>query len=542
MATNLAIVVGINQYSYLQPLRYGKQDAEAVASALEKAGFQVCLFTEDIPKVKYTQSTPGLPTYGNLYNFLYNQLGTLKLTQVDQLWFFFSGHGARKDGDYLMLSDSSPGGEGRTALSVNDVRERLRRCKADNIVMFFDACRNEGRRDGQGFGTEKLQGIITYYSCAAQEVSWEIEQLQHGAFTYVLLEILRNPGNKGCITVERLEQYLSQKVPQINKQYGKPIQTPHACVEPVSRGKIILFGEPKEEDIKALKYEARDAEGKNKVEARLLWREVNRRTKGLDPDYEEALLRMGSDFSDSSGSILAEQTKTCENSEIKASTSTPSPPARPPVKSPRKNPQQQKKKKNFQPISKIFFGTLLIALVTPLFFVKDRIQLPFQWPFNCQDTYENQDYGFKINYPCDWSEKEPVYSFFKNIKNIITFEPKNNAQNITMTITKRKLEENEQLSLLSYRDKHIENREEIAKQQGRKLELEDRVPTKLGNSDAYRLIFKTKKPGEKEVWETQVLTIRNNQAYIITYESPSDLDNHFKDTVDKMIQSFEFLD
>lgn len=90
MATNLAIVVGINQYSYLQPLKYCKQDAKAVESALEKAGFQVCLFTEDIPKVNYTQSTSGSPTYGNLYNFLYNELGTLKLTQVDQLWFFFS--------------------------------------------------------------------------------------------------------------------------------------------------------------------------------------------------------------------------------------------------------------------------------------------------------------------------------------------------------------------------------------------------------------------------------------------------------------------
>lgn len=538
MATNFAIVVGINQYSYLPDLRYGKQDAEAVASALEKAGFQVSLFTEDIPKVKHTQSTPGLLTYGSLYNFLYNELGRLKLTQVDQLWFFFSGHGTRKDGDYLMLSDSSPGGEKRTALSVHDVRERLRRCKADNIVMFFDACRNEGRKDGQRFGTEKLQGIITYYSCAAQEVSWEIEQLQHGAFTYALLEILRNPGNKGCITVERLEQYLSQKVPQINQQHGKPIQTPHACVEPVSKGKIILFGEPKEEDIKALKYEARDAEGKNKVEARLLGPEVNRRTRGLDPDYEEALLPMRSDFSDSSGSILAEQTKTSENSEIKASTSTPNPPARPPVKSPRKNPQQPKKKKKFQPISKIFLGTSLIALVTSLFFVKEPIQLLF----NCQNPYENQDYGFKINYPCDWSEKEHSSNFFENLKDLVTFEPKNNAQNITMTIANEKFEENEQLSLLSYRDKHIENRKEIARQQGRKLELEDRVPTKLGNSDAYRLIFKTKKPGEKEVWETQVLTIRNNQGYIITYESPSALDNHFKDTVDKMIQSFEFLE
>jgi len=45
--------------------------------------------------------------------------------------------------DYLMPSDGNPRSIERTAISVGYVTERLRRCGADNVVLFLDACRNK---------------------------------------------------------------------------------------------------------------------------------------------------------------------------------------------------------------------------------------------------------------------------------------------------------------------------------------------------------------------------------------------------------------
>ncbi|MBW4641742.1 MAG: hypothetical protein KME23_01735 [Goleter apudmare HA4340-LM2] len=37
-------------------------------------------------------------------------------------------------------------------------------------------------------------GVITFYSCTANQKSWEIDELQHGSFTHSLLEGLRVQG------------------------------------------------------------------------------------------------------------------------------------------------------------------------------------------------------------------------------------------------------------------------------------------------------------------------------------------------------------
>ena len=50
------------------------------------------------------------------------------------------------------------------------------------MVLFLDACRDEGSRGGLGIGEEKHKGVITFYSCIANQKSWEFDELQHGSF------------------------------------------------------------------------------------------------------------------------------------------------------------------------------------------------------------------------------------------------------------------------------------------------------------------------------------------------------------------------
>lgn len=274
---NWAISIGINSYDNLQHLKYAKRDAEVIHDWFkEKAKFdQVFLFTEDSPPILGKPSPIATqPTFGRLQRFLRAQFEKPLLKNGDNLWFFFAGHGIRAaDGDYLMLSDTDPGDVKSTALSVNYVTERLRRCGADNVVLFLDACRNEGDRSGLGIGTDEHQGVITFYSCASNQKSYEIDELQHGSFTKVLLDGLQIQGEGNCATVERLEQYLKSKVPQITQSYKKVLQNPYAKVEPSCKKYLILLEEfATIRDADSLKIQAFLAENQtNFLLAEQLW-------------------------------------------------------------------------------------------------------------------------------------------------------------------------------------------------------------------------------------------------------------------------------
>jgi formylglycine-generating enzyme required for sulfatase activity/uncharacterized caspase-like protein len=243
MGKNWAIAIGINNYDNLQPLKYAQRDAEVMATWFrEEAKFdQIFLFTENSPPIPANPPISTQPTNARFRRFLNVQFQTPLLNPEDNLWFFFAGHGKRyNDQDYLMFPDSDPT-DYTTAISVDYVTQRLRRCGADNVVLLLDACRDEGSRGGLGIGEEEHQGVITFYSCNANQQSFEIDELQHGAFTYSLLEGLRLQGEANCATVERLARHLYQRVPQLNNYYRKQIQNPYFKADPPYKMYFILL-------------------------------------------------------------------------------------------------------------------------------------------------------------------------------------------------------------------------------------------------------------------------------------------------------------
>ena len=276
MGKNWAISIGINQYDNLQTLNFAKRDAEAMAAWFrEEAKFdQVFLFTADSPPIPANTPIPTQPIYGRVRRFLQAQFEQPLLKPEDNLWFFFAGHGMRHaDKDYLMLADSDPGAIEQTAISVEYITERLRRSRADNVVLLLDACREESSRSGLGIGEEKHQGVITFYSCAANEKSWEIAELQHGSFTHTLLTGLRLHGEANCATVERLDRYINSFVPQLNIKYQKPIQNPYLKAEPPYKMYYILLEQSATlKDVESLKLQASLSENSGNFElAEQIW-------------------------------------------------------------------------------------------------------------------------------------------------------------------------------------------------------------------------------------------------------------------------------
>jgi formylglycine-generating enzyme required for sulfatase activity/uncharacterized caspase-like protein len=300
MGQNWAIVVGINQYDNLRRLDYAERDAASVRDLFGEMGFEkVDFFAKDAPAIVADNGVEASaePTFGRLSNFLRRWLASKPLTAGDTLWFFFAGHGKREgERDYLMPIDADPGNVAGTGLAVRDLTEQLRGSGAGNVILLIDACRNDGSRDGVGIGLEQQQGVITLFSCAPEQQSYEMDELQAGAFTYALLQGLRIQGEGNCATVARLAEHVRIQVPYLTQLHGKGPQNPYLVAEPASKQNLILL--PKQAsptDILQLKYAASQAENQGHRDlARDFWWRVSAISNSSDMEARQAIERLAS--------------------------------------------------------------------------------------------------------------------------------------------------------------------------------------------------------------------------------------------------------
>ncbi len=304
-AKNWAIVVGINKYENIGHLKYANRDAEAMAEFFRSAGFdRVFCFADALAITPEQGQKSTLPRSSDLVDFLHDRFTTKTppLKAGDNCWFFFAGHGKRVNNrDCLLPQDyNSRLGEAKSrAIPVEDVREALLKSGADNVILLLDACRTAGDRDsGLGIGGDEQPGAITIFSCERNKIAYEIDELQHGAFTAALLEGLKMPmSSENCATVQRLNRHLKMRVPQLSKLHPEqPTQNPNTEVAPGEKWYLLLL--PKvatEQDILALENKAQGAELADDLDlAELLWRRCVAATGGEDDKSLDGLTRVRS--------------------------------------------------------------------------------------------------------------------------------------------------------------------------------------------------------------------------------------------------------
>jgi uncharacterized caspase-like protein len=141
---------------------------------------------------------------------------------------------------------------------MNEVSRIFQRIGSERLVFIGDTCYSgaSGGRTVPVSGTranlsgaflDRLsqgRGRVILTASDANEVSVEKDELQHGVFTYYLLEALRGKADfdgDGLITVDEVYRYVSTKVPQATGQDQHPVKKGEM------RGQIILgvtgFGE-----------------------------------------------------------------------------------------------------------------------------------------------------------------------------------------------------------------------------------------------------------------------------------------------------------
>ncbi|MCL2924063.1 MAG: caspase family protein, partial [Trichodesmium sp. MAG_R04] len=155
---NIAITIGVQEYEFFTHLKYAANDAKKMREfLLDEAGFDdVFYFSDNSPEINGASTRP---TRSNLELLLENEVKKLPLKTGDNLWFFFAGHGSRKNNiDYLIPIDGHSNVQ-RSGISVNYIIQQLQNSGADNIVLILDACRDkgDGGRGGEGVGKQTEQ-------------------------------------------------------------------------------------------------------------------------------------------------------------------------------------------------------------------------------------------------------------------------------------------------------------------------------------------------------------------------------------------------
>jgi tetratricopeptide (TPR) repeat protein len=233
-----AVCIGINQYApsaHLWPLRYAEADAQAMDALLDDLGFPAenrCLLLGEKATLEAINTA--------LEEFILNRPG-----EEDMVLFYFAGHSmplcgnkAKESEVFLAPYDfnaepilKNNAFRQRHALSLSRLRNEFFAGEGARRRLFlFDSCYS-----GDFFGpayrdaADPVQvylnkvfngtaGRVALSSCLPTQTAREQEQLQHGIFTYYVLEALsgRAPEARrpdGWVTVNSLYEYLTSRLP-----------------------------------------------------------------------------------------------------------------------------------------------------------------------------------------------------------------------------------------------------------------------------------------------------------------------------------------
>ena len=236
-----AFLVGIDRYNHLPELHYCSADMRKLRDSLiEYGGYD----PECVDTVTYNKDSKLSLSAGLLRVDLMNLLD--KVESDDSILFAFSGHGdVDEDGKAWLMAPEAKVGKKKseifqyTALSVDEIYERIQGSSAKQKFVILDACHSGGTRGNKSVtklsfsGIKPGKGILELLSCDADQVSYESKELEQGVFSHFLSEgiagaaDLSGSGDRdGLITANELYDYAHLKTSDFVQKNWNETQTP----------------------------------------------------------------------------------------------------------------------------------------------------------------------------------------------------------------------------------------------------------------------------------------------------------------------------
>lgn len=234
--------VGINKYqnsSY--DLNYAQADAKAFTEKVVERNKGI------FKAIHKTEIYDADATRANILNGFKKIIARAK--PEDVFVFYYAGHGTidedKGDGFYLVPTDvtklyGDPDLLKKKAISDEELKNNLTLVKAQKQVVLMDACHSgaavANMRVRGAASDEKAivtlarsSGVVILASSGTKQFAAEFDELQHGTFTYALLEALDGKadlGGDGQVTINEIKLYMDDRVPELTTQYGGKAQYP----------------------------------------------------------------------------------------------------------------------------------------------------------------------------------------------------------------------------------------------------------------------------------------------------------------------------
>ncbi|HJV51238.1 MAG TPA: caspase family protein [Noviherbaspirillum sp.] len=206
-AERRALVIGNDDYQSVVKLRNAGADADAMATGLRKAGYQVTLMKDRSLK----QMKDDVRTFKG------------RIRGGDEIVLFYSGHGVQIGAmNYLLPIDVRSESEDQVkddALALSKVLEDLRDQKPALTLAIIDACRdNPFTHSGQAIGGKGLTGVsgwdgqMVIYSAGEGQMALDRlgknDPVRNGLFTRVFVREMEKSG----LTVDQVARNVREEV------------------------------------------------------------------------------------------------------------------------------------------------------------------------------------------------------------------------------------------------------------------------------------------------------------------------------------------
>lgn len=229
---SLAILVGAQDYTHFEKLKYCERDVLLLAETLKTS----CAFDEVLVMHDSHANPHFRPTMTAMEPTIKNWLALTDSGEFDRLFVYFSGHGYRdeKDGElYLVPSDCNSQRITSFGLQISSLKQRLNSSSSvDTKFLFLDCCHSGSGKstgigpDGDMFAKElqSAKGLMTIASCRADQVSLEWPEKGHGLFTYWLCQGLMGHADifkDGVVDDLELFRYTYRQVLKTSASLGR---------------------------------------------------------------------------------------------------------------------------------------------------------------------------------------------------------------------------------------------------------------------------------------------------------------------------------
>ena len=235
------LTVGIN--NYINPkynLNYANSDANSFEESIKNGAYSIFENVESY-SIRNEEATKE-----NIINRL-NETKS-KMKEQDMFIFYYAGHGVMsqsengKESYFLVMHDIPRLYDNHSQLESKGISQaELKELSTDMVarkqVFVLDACQSGGALElmaARGVSEEKAiaqlartTGTFWLAASGSEQYATEFEKLNHGVFTYAIIEGLSGKadgGNKdGSITIKELSAYIENRVPELSQEYkGKP--------------------------------------------------------------------------------------------------------------------------------------------------------------------------------------------------------------------------------------------------------------------------------------------------------------------------------